>query len=103
MPNLAQMAPTSLDGALFDDDVRDLQENAVVDDRTARRAYTIESNFGVPTAPEVEVDDDFEEEVEIGDDDFVAEVEDDDPIGAIEPDDDDDFDLGDDYDDEDDD
>jgi DNA-directed RNA polymerase subunit beta' len=86
---------------LFDDDVRDLQENAVLDDRTARRAYTIESSFGVPTTPDVEVDDDFEEEVEIGDDDFVAEVDDDDAIGAIEPD--DDFDLGDDdYDDDDD-
>ena len=89
-------ADASGDGTLFDDDVRDLPENGVVDDRTARRAYTIESNFGVPPAPTVEVDDDFEEEVEIGDDDFVAEVEedDDDAIGAIEPD--DDFDLGDD-------
>ncbi|TAG90820.1 MAG: DNA-directed RNA polymerase subunit beta'' [Oscillatoriales cyanobacterium] len=94
------------DGALFDDDVRDLPEDGVVDDRTARRAYTIESNFGVPTkASEVEVDDDFGEEVEIGDDDFVAEVEDD-AIGANlsegyanEPD--DDFDLGDDDDDDD--
>lgn len=91
-------ADISLDGGMFDDeDVRGLPEGAVLDDRSARRAYAMESGFGVGSGSDVEADDDFEEEVEIGDDDFVADV-DDDAIGAIG---DDDFDLGDDYDDED--
>lgn len=87
------------DGALFDDDIRDLPGDGVLDDRTARRAYAIESGFGVPGTV-LTVDDDFEEEVEVGDDDFVAQV-DDGAMEAIEAD--DDFDLGDDdYEDEDD-
>ncbi|XZN89768.1 MAG: DNA-directed RNA polymerase subunit beta'' [Microcoleus sp.] len=91
-------ADISLDGGVFDDeDVRGLPEGGVLDDRSARRAYAIESGFGVGSGSDVEADDDFEEEVEIGDDDFVADG-DDDAIGAIE---DDDFELGDDYDDED--
>lgn len=94
------------DGAAFDDDVRDLPEDGVLDDRTARRAYAIEGGFGVPGAV-LSIDDDFEEEVEVGDDDFVTEV-DDGAIGVILSEDyaneaDDDFDLGDDdYEDEDD-
>ncbi|MEK0180927.1 MAG: DNA-directed RNA polymerase subunit beta'' [Oscillatoriales cyanobacterium] len=91
-------ADISLDGGVFDDeDVRGLSEGAVLDDRSARRAYAIESGFGVGSGSDVEVDDEFEEEVEVGDDDFVADV-DDDAMGAIG---DDDFELGDDYDDED--
>jgi DNA-directed RNA polymerase subunit beta' len=91
-------ADISLDGGVFDDeDVRGLPEGGVLDDRSARRAYAIESGFGVGSGSDVEADDDFEEEVEIGDDDFVADG-DDDAMGAMG---DDDFDLGDDYDDED--
>ncbi|WP_341736221.1 DNA-directed RNA polymerase subunit beta'' [Microcoleus sp. CAWBG640] len=91
-------ADISLDGGVFDDeDVRGLPEGGVLDDRSARRAYAIESGFGVGSGSGVEVDDEFEEEVEVGDDDFVADG-DDDAMGAIE---DDDFELGDDYDDED--
>lgn len=91
-------ADISLDGGVFDDeDVRGLPEGGVLDDRSARRAYAIESGFGVGSGSDVEVDDEFEEEVEVGDDDFVADG-DDDAMGAIE---DDDFELGDDYDDED--
>lgn len=91
-------ADISLDGGVFDDeDVRGLPEGGVLDDRSARRAYAIESGFGVGSGSDVEADDEFEEEVEIGDDDFVADG-DDDAMGAIG---DDDFELGDDYDDED--
>ncbi|XZO04575.1 MAG: DNA-directed RNA polymerase subunit beta'' [Microcoleus sp.] len=91
-------ADISLDGGVFDDeDVRGLPEGGVLDDRSARRAYAIESGFGVGSGSGVEADDEFEEEVEVGDDDFVADA-DDDAMGAIE---DDDFELGDDYDDED--
>ncbi|XZN95408.1 MAG: DNA-directed RNA polymerase subunit beta'' [Microcoleus sp.] len=91
-------ADISLDGGVFDDeDVRGLPEGGVLDDRSARRAYAIESGFGVGSGSDVEVDDEFEEEVEVGDDDFVADG-DDDAMGAMG---DDDFELGDDYDDED--
>jgi len=83
------MSLDSMDGAVFDEDVHDLQQHVVLDDRTARRAYTIESKFGVPDPSDVDSDEDFEE-IEIEEDDFVAEV-DDDAIGAIEPDDDDDI------------
>jgi len=83
------MSLDSMDGAVFDEDVHDLQQHMVLDDRTARRAYTIESKFGVPDPSDVDSDEDFEE-IEIEEDDFVAEV-DDDAIGAIEPDDDDDI------------
>ncbi|WP_341730335.1 DNA-directed RNA polymerase subunit beta'' [Microcoleus sp. EPA2] len=91
-------ADISLDGGVFDDeDVRGLPEGGVLDDRSARRAYAIESGFGVGSGSDVEADDEFEEEVEVGDDDFVADG-DDDAMGAMG---DDDFELGDDYDDED--
>jgi len=73
----------AVDDAVFDDDVRGLEGDAVLDDETARRAYVIESRFDV-----ADVDDDFDEEVEVDEDDFVVGV-DDDAIGAIESDDDD--------------
>ena len=90
------------DGALFDDDVRELQDSEVLDDRTARRAYAIDGGFGAPgVVSGLGIDDDFDEVVGFGDDDFVADVEVDDAIGVGESD--DDFDLGDDdYEDEDD-
>jgi len=88
------------DDAVFDDDVHRLQEDVVLDDRTARRAFAIESKFDVPLSSDVDGDDDFEEEVEVEVDDFVADL-DDDAIGAIESDDDDD--IGYDFDDDDDD
>lgn len=89
-------ADISPDGGVFDDeDVRGLPEGGVLDDRSARRAYAIESGFGVGSGSDVEADD-FDEEVEIGDDDFVV---DDDAMGVMEED--DDFELGDEYDDED--
>lgn len=84
------MSTDAIDDAVFDDDVNHLQEDAVLDDRTARRAYTIESSFGAADATELEGDEDFEEEIEVEEDDFVAEV-DDDAISAIGSDDDDDI------------
>jgi DNA-directed RNA polymerase subunit beta' len=78
----------AMDGPVFDDDVRDLQED-VVDDRTAaRRTYTIESSFGAQEPSDIDSDEDFEEEIEVEEDDFVVEV-DDDALGPIADDDDD--------------
>lgn len=88
-----------MDGAVFDDDVRDLQEDVVVDDRTARRTYTIESSFDAREPSDLDSDEDFEEEIEVEEDDFVTEG-DDDVLGAIGAivDDDDDDDIGYDFD-----
>lgn len=81
------MSDSAIDGAVFDDEIHDLQEDVVLDDRTARRKYTIESTFDdVVRAPEVEPDEDFEE-VEVDDDDFVPET-DDDSLGEAADDDD---------------
>jgi DNA-directed RNA polymerase subunit beta' len=72
------LSPDAIDGAVFDDDVRDLQEDVVLDDRTARRAYTIESAFDAQEPSDLDSsDEDFEEEIEVEDDDFVVEVDDD--------------------------
>jgi DNA-directed RNA polymerase subunit beta' len=85
----ASVQDAGFDGAVFDDDIQDLQEDVVLDDRTARRKYTIESPFDVGRAPDIESDEDFEE-VEVDDDDFVPDT-DDDSLGAIVDDDDDDI------------
>jgi DNA-directed RNA polymerase subunit beta' len=82
------LSSDAIDSAVFDDDVRDLEEDVVLDDRTARRAYTIESSFEAPEPSDLEIDEDFEEEIEVEDDDFVVEV-DDDALSAIADDDDD--------------
>ncbi|WP_293338736.1 DNA-directed RNA polymerase subunit beta'' [Microcoleus sp. CAWBG58] len=82
----ASVQDAGFDGAVFDDDIQDLQED-VVDDRTARRKYTIESPFDVGRASDIESDEDFEE-VEVDEDDFVPDT-DDDSLGAIADDDDD--------------
>ena len=84
----ASVQDAGFDGAVFDDDIQDLQED-VVDDRTARRKYTIESPFDAGRSSEVESDEDFEE-VEVDEDDFVPDT-DDDSLGAIADDDDDDI------------
>ncbi|MEG5058322.1 DNA-directed RNA polymerase subunit beta'' [Microcoleus sp. A2-C5] len=88
----ASVQDAGFDGAVFDDDIHDLQEDVVVDDRTARRKYTIESPFDVAPVSEIEVDvdDDFEE-IEVDDDDFVPDT-DDDSLGPIDDDFDEDFD-----------
>ena len=78
----------AVDDAVFDDDVHHLQEDVVLDDRSARRAYVIESKFDVTDVSDN--DDDFGGEIEVEDEDFVAEA-DDDAIGAIGLDDDDDI------------
>ena len=84
----AGVQDAGFDGTVFDDDIQDLQENVVLDDRTARRAYTIESGFEIGRGSDLDADEDFEE-VEVDEDDFVAETEDD-SLGA-DPDDDDDI------------
>ena len=91
----AGVQDAGFDGAVFDDDIHDLQEDVVLDDRTARRAYTIESGFDVGRPSDLEPDEDFEE-VEVDEDDFVAETEDD-TLGP-DVDDDDDDDIGFDFD-----
>ncbi|MCC3583926.1 MULTISPECIES: DNA-directed RNA polymerase subunit beta'' [unclassified Microcoleus] len=83
----ASVQDAGFEGAVFDDDIQDLQEDVVLDDRTARRKYTIESPFDVARAPDIESDEDFEE-VEVDEDDFVPDT-DDDSLGAIADDDDD--------------
>lgn len=80
----------AVDDVVFDDDVHHLQEDVVLDDRSARRAYAIESKFDVTDVSDVDGDDDFGEEIEVEEEDFVVES-DDDAIGAIELDDDDDI------------
>jgi DNA-directed RNA polymerase subunit beta' len=85
----ASVQDAGFDGAVFDDDIQDLQEDVVLDDRTARRKYTIESPFEVARGSDIDSDDDFEE-VEVDEDDFVPET-DDDSLGAIVDDDDDDI------------
>ena len=82
----AGVQDAGFDGTVFDDDIQDLQENVVLDDRTARRAYTIDTGFEMGRGSDLEADEDFEE-VEVDEDDFVAETEDD-SLGA-DPDDDD--------------
>ena len=83
----ASVQDAGFDGAVFDDEIQDLQEDVVVDDRTARRKYTIESAFEVDRTPEIESEEDFEE-VEVDDDDFVGLAEED-SLGAGADDDDD--------------
>jgi DNA-directed RNA polymerase subunit beta' len=83
----AGVQDAGFDGTVFDDDIQDLQENVVLDDRTARRAYTIESGFEIGRGSDLDADEDFEE-VEVDEDDFVAETEDD-SLGADADDDDD--------------
>lgn len=83
----AGVQDAAFDGAVFDDEIHDLQEDVVLDDRTARRAYTIESGFDMGRGSDIEVDEDFEE-VEVDEDDFVAET-DDDSLGEVVDDDDD--------------
>ncbi|MCC3436624.1 MAG: DNA-directed RNA polymerase subunit beta', partial [Oscillatoriales cyanobacterium] len=83
----ASVQDAGFEGAVFDDDIQDLQEDVVLDDRTARRKYTIESPFDVGRAPDVDSEEDFEE-VEVDEDDFVPDT-DDDSLGAIADDDDD--------------
>jgi DNA-directed RNA polymerase subunit beta' len=85
----ASVQDAGFEGAVFDDELHDLQEDVVLDDRTARRKYTIESPFDVGPSPDVEADDDFEE-VEVDEDDFVPDT-DDDSLAAIADDDDDDI------------
>jgi len=85
----AGVQDAGFDGTVFDDDIQDLQENVVLDDRTARRAYTIESGFEIGRGSDLDADEDFEE-VEVDEDDFVAETEDD-SLGADADDDDDDI------------
>jgi DNA-directed RNA polymerase subunit beta' len=72
----AGVQDAGFDGTVFDDDIQDLQENVVLDDRTARRAYTIDTGFEIGRGSDLEADEDFEE-VEVDEDDFVAETEDD--------------------------
>ncbi|WP_293242378.1 MULTISPECIES: hypothetical protein, partial [unclassified Microcoleus] len=57
----ASVQDAGFEGAVFDDDIQDLQEDVVLDDRTARRKYTIETPFDVGRAPDVDSDEDFEE------------------------------------------
>ncbi|MCC3405371.1 MAG: DNA-directed RNA polymerase subunit beta'' [Microcoleus sp. PH2017_10_PVI_O_A] len=85
----ASVQDAGFDGAVFDDDIQDLQEDVVLDDRTARRKYTIESPFDVGRSSDVDSEDDFEE-VEVDEDDFVPDT-DDDSLGAIVDEDDDDI------------
>lgn len=82
------LSSDAIDGAVFDDDVRDLQEDVVLDDRTARHNYTIKSSFDAQERSDLDSDEDFEEEMEVEEDDFVTEG-DDDVLGAIADDDDD--------------
>ncbi len=78
---------SALDGGVFDDEIHDLQEDVVLDDRSARRKYTIESSFDdVARVPDIEPDEDFEE-VEVDEDDFVAETDDDSLSEAVDDDD----------------
>ncbi|WP_366930818.1 DNA-directed RNA polymerase subunit beta'' [Microcoleus sp. bin38.metabat.b11b12b14.051] len=83
----ASVQDAGFDGAVFDDELQDLQEDVVLDDRTARRKYTIESAFEIDRTPEIESEEDFEE-VEVDDDDFVGLAEED-SLGAGADDDDD--------------
>jgi DNA-directed RNA polymerase subunit beta' len=83
----AGVQDAGFDGTVFDDDIQDLQENVVLDDRTARRAYTIDTGFEIGRGSDLDADEDFEE-VEVDEDDFVAETEDD-SLGADADDDDD--------------
>jgi DNA-directed RNA polymerase subunit beta' len=88
----ASVQDAGFDGAVFDEELHDLQEDVVLDDRTARRAYTIESPFDVGRAPEVEADDDFEE-VEVDDDDFVGLADEDSLEAGADDDEDIDYDF----------
>jgi len=83
----AGVQDAGFDGTVFEDDIHDLQENVVLDDRTARRAYTIDTGFEIGRGSDLDADEDFEE-VEVDEDDFVAETEDD-SLGADADDDDD--------------
>jgi DNA-directed RNA polymerase subunit beta' len=83
----AGVQDAGFDGTVFDDDIQDLQENVVLDDRTARRAYTIDTGFEIGRGSDLDADEDFEE-VEVDEDDFVAETEDD-SLGTDADDDDD--------------
>ncbi|MBE9184349.1 DNA-directed RNA polymerase subunit beta'' [Microcoleus sp. LEGE 07076] len=83
----ASVQDAGFEGAVFDDDFQDLQEDVVLDDRTARRKYTIESGFEVGAASDLEVDEDFEE-IEVEEDDFVGPT-DDDSLGVLADEDDD--------------
>ncbi|MEG3859497.1 DNA-directed RNA polymerase subunit beta'' [Microcoleus sp. herbarium12] len=88
----ASVQDAGFDGAVFDEELHDLQEDVVLDDRTARRAYTIESPFDVSRTPEVEADDDFEE-VEVDDDDFVGLADEDSLEAGADDDEDIDYDF----------
>jgi len=70
----ASVQDAGFDGAVFDDDFQDLQEDVVLDDRSARRKYTIESTFDTAAVPDLEADEDFEE-IEVDEDDFVGSTD----------------------------
>ncbi|MGB3267642.1 MAG: DNA-directed RNA polymerase subunit beta'' [Microcoleus sp.] len=82
----ASVQDAGFEGAVFDDDFQDLQEDVVLDDRTARRKYTIESGFEIGSASDIEADEDFEE-VEVDEDDLVGPT--DDSLGVLADEDDD--------------
>lgn len=89
----AMNADLTLDPGMFDEVEDRMRPDVVLDDRTARRAYTQGSSFDIkPSADDIEDDDDFEEETIITDD----ELEDvsDEAISSIMDDDDDDDMLG---------
>jgi len=89
----ASVQDAGFDGAVFDDEIHDLQEDVVLDDRTARRKYTIESTFEVGRgSADIEVGEDFED-VEVEEDDFVPDADDDALVVPDADDDDDDIDY----------
>ncbi|MBE9121117.1 DNA-directed RNA polymerase subunit beta'' [Tychonema sp. LEGE 07199] len=71
----ASVQDAGFEGAVFDDDFQDLQEDVVLDDRTARRKYTIESSFDTAAVSDLEPDEEFEE-IEVDEDDFVGSSDD---------------------------
>jgi DNA-directed RNA polymerase beta'' subunit len=86
----AMNADLTLDPGMFDEVEDRMRPDVVLDDRTARRAYTQGSSFDIKSsADDIEDDDDFEEETIITDD----ELEDvsDEAISSIMDDDDDDM------------
>ncbi len=84
----AGVQDAAFDGDVFDGD-RDLQEDVVLDDRRARRAYTIESSFKPSDGSELRSDEDFEEEIEVEEDEEFGALEEEGDLTGLADDDED--------------
>ncbi|MCU0540939.1 MAG: DNA-directed RNA polymerase subunit beta' [Oscillatoriaceae cyanobacterium Prado104] len=95
----AGVQDAAFDGGVYDGDDRDLQEDVVLDDRRARRAYTIDNSFGGrersgPLSGDdfsYSIDEDFEEEVDVEEDEEFGSLSDDSDLTALADEDDDDI------------